>query len=103
MAQMIPLFLAEDEENTSSMASTTHWGVNEYSRDLNDPLACYDDLEHVRRLRFSRASISQFTELIANYLNFTERFYAAPPPHAGLCGTWFFRFWNILYNLWRGD
>ena len=48
-------------------------------RDLNDPLDCYDDLELVRRFRFSRVSISQITELIANYLNFTERYYAAPP------------------------
>ena len=67
MAQTIPLFLAEDEENTSSMA---HQRV---FRDLNDPLECYDDLELVRRFRISRASISQITELIANYLNFTER------------------------------
>ena len=69
MARMIPLSLAEDEEITSSMAR--QWVF----RDLNDPLNCYDDLELVRRFRFSRASISQITELIANYLNFTERFY----------------------------
>ena len=52
-------------------------------RDLNDPLDCYDDLELVRRFRFSRASISQITELIANYLNFTERSYASP--HLQVC------------------
>ena len=37
MAQMIPLFLAE-EENSSSMARQRVF------RDLNDPLDCYDDL-----------------------------------------------------------
>ena len=57
---MIPLFLAEDEENASSMARQRVFRV------LNDPLNCYDDLELVRRFRFSRASISQITELIAN-------------------------------------
>ena len=65
MARMIPLFLAKDEENTSSMACQREF------RDLNDPLECYDDLELIRRFRFSRASISQITELIAKYLNFT--------------------------------
>ena len=40
MAQMIPLFLAE-EENSSSMARQRVF------RDLNDPLDCYDDLELV--------------------------------------------------------
>ena len=39
---MIPLFLAEDEENTSSMARERVF------RDLNDPLDYYDDLELVR-------------------------------------------------------
>ena len=68
MAQMIPLFLAE-EETSSSMAR---------QRD------CYDDLELVRRFRFSRVSISRITELIANYLNFTERSYAASP-HLQVC------------------
>ena len=72
MAQMIPLFLAEEEENTSSIARQRVF------RDLNDPLDCYDDLELVPRFRFSRASISQITELIADYLNFTKRSYAAP-------------------------
>ena len=71
MAQMMPLVLAEDEENTSSKASPRVF------RDLNDPLDCDDYLELVRRFRFSRASIFQITELIANYLNFTERCYAA--------------------------
>ena len=70
MAQMIPLFLAE-KETSSSMARQRVF------RDLNDPLDCYDDLELFRRFRFSRVSISQITELIANYLNFTERSYAA--------------------------
>ena len=60
MAQMIPLFLAEDEENTSSMARQRVF------RDLNEPLDCYDDMELVRRFRFSRASDSQITELIDN-------------------------------------
>ena len=73
MAQMNPLSLAEDVENTSSMARQRVF------RDLNDPLDCYDNLEFVRQFRFSRASISQITELIANYLNFTERSYAVPP------------------------
>ncbi|KAI6646858.1 Nuclease HARBI1 [Oopsacas minuta] len=71
MAQMIPLFLAE-EETSSSMARQRVF------RDLNDLLDCYDDMELVRRFRFSRASISKITELIANYLNFTERSCAAP-------------------------
>ena len=42
MAQMIPLFLAEDEKNIYSMARQRVF------RDLNDPLDCYDDLELVR-------------------------------------------------------
>ena len=41
MAQMIPLFLAEDEEYTSSMA------LQRVFRDLYIPLNCYDDLELV--------------------------------------------------------
>ena len=41
MAQMIPLFLAEDEENTSSTARQRVF------KDLNDPLVCYDYLEHI--------------------------------------------------------
>ena len=54
MAQMIPLFFAEDEENTSSMEPQRVF------RDLNDPVDCYDDLELVRRsaspeLQFHRA------------------------------------------------
>ena len=40
MAGMIPLFLAEDEEN-SSMARQRVF------RDRTDPLDCYDDLELV--------------------------------------------------------
>ena len=71
-------------------------------RDLNDPLDCYDDLELARRFRFSRASVSQITELIANYLNFTDRSNAAPPL-VGLCGSFISRFWNILDNLWKRD
>ena len=39
MAQMIPLFVAEDEENTSLIARQRVF------RDLNDSLDCYDDLE----------------------------------------------------------
>ena len=79
MAQMIPLFHAEDEENTSSMARQRVF------RDLNDPLDCHDELEHVQSFRFSRASISQITELIANHLNFTECSYAAPPTSRFVC------------------
>ncbi|KAI6648709.1 Nuclease HARBI1 [Oopsacas minuta] len=45
---------------------------------------CYDDMELVRRFRFSRVSISKITELIANYLNFTERSYPASP-HLLVC------------------
>ena len=41
MAQMIPLFPAEDQENTSSMARQRVF------RDLN-AVDCYDDLELVR-------------------------------------------------------
>ncbi|KAI6655718.1 Nuclease [Oopsacas minuta] len=77
MAQMIPLFLAE-EETSSSMARQRVF------RDLNDPPDCYDDMELVRRFRFSRVSISKITELIANYLNFTERSCAASP-HLQVC------------------
>ena len=51
MAQMIPLFLAEEEENSSSMARQRTF------RDVTDPLDCYDDLELVQRFRFSRSSI----------------------------------------------
>ena len=78
MALMIPLILAGDEENTSSML------CQRVFRDKNDLRYCCDDLELVRRFRFSRASISEITELIANYLNFTERFYAALP-HFQVC------------------
>ena len=77
--------------------------VNEYVfRDLSDPLDCYDDLELIRRFRFSRASISQIKELIVNYLNFTERSYAVPTT-SGLCGTSIFRFWNIPDDLLKRD
>ena len=72
MVQIIPLFLAEDQANRSSIARQRVF------RDLNEPLHCYDDLELARRFRFSVASISQITELIANCLDFTECSYAAP-------------------------
>ena len=75
---MIPLFLAEDEENSSSMARQRVF------RDLNDPLDCYDDLELVQRFRFSRSSISKITDLIDVHLNFTQRSRAAPP-HLQVC------------------
>ena len=75
---MIPLFLAEDEENSSSMARQRVF------RDLNDPLDCYDDLELVQRFRFSRWSISKITNLIDVHLNFTQRSRAAPP-HLQVC------------------
>ena len=77
MAQMIPLFLTK-EENSSSMVRQRVF------RDLNDPLDCYDDLELVRRFRFSRVSISLITKLIAHYLNLIERSYAASP-HLQVC------------------
>ena len=73
MAGMVPLFLAEDEENISSMARERVF------RDRTDPLDCYDDLELVQRFRFYRSSISIITELIAPHLNSTERSHAAPP------------------------
>ena len=50
MAQMIPLFLAEEETSSSMVRQRVF-------RDLNDPLDCYNDLELVRRFRFSRVSI----------------------------------------------
>ena len=74
---MIPLFLAEDEENSSYMARQRVF------RDLNDPLDCYDDLELVQRFR-SRSSISKITDLIDVHLNFTQRSRAAPP-HLQVC------------------
>ena len=78
MAQMIPLFLAEDEENASSMARQRVF------RDRTDPLDCYDDLELVQRFRFSRSSISKITELISDRLNFTQRSQAVLP-HLQVC------------------
>ena len=78
MAQMILLFLAEEEENSSSMAR------QRVSRDLTDPLDCYDDLELVQRFRFSRSAISRITELITHRLNVTDRSHAAPP-HLQVC------------------
>ena len=78
MAQMIPLFLAEEEENSSSMARQRVF------RDLTDPLDCYDDLELVQRLRFSRSAISRVTELITHRLNVTDRSHAAPT-HLQVC------------------
>ena len=92
---MIPQFLAEDEENTSSMAHRRVF------RDLDDHPDCYDDLELVRRFRFSRASISQITEQIANYLNFTERSYAAPP-HLQVCAALQF-FASGTFQIISGD
>ena len=54
MAGMIPLLLAEDEEN-SSMARQRVF------RDRTDPLDCYDDLELAQRF----ASLDhQFPELL---------------------------------------
>ena len=61
MAQMIPLFLAEGEENSSMVRQRVF-------RDLTDPLDCYNDLELVQRFRFSRSSISRITELITHRL-----------------------------------
>ena len=67
---MIPLFLAEDEENYSSMVrQRVFW-------DLTNPFNCYNDLD---RFRFSRSSISLITELIARGLNYTERSHTTPP------------------------
>ena len=60
MAVMIPLFLAEDEEN-SSMARQRVF------RDRTDPLDCYDDLELVQRFRFSRSSISRITGAVDSF------------------------------------
>ena len=80
MAQMIPLFLAEEEKNSSSIARQRIFRGG----DLTDPLDCYDDLEHVQRFRFSRSSISRITELIAHRLNFTDRSHASPP-HLQVC------------------
>ena len=77
MAGMIPLFLAEDEEN-SSMARQRVF------RDRTDPLDCYDDLELVQRFRFSRSSISRITGLIVTHLNSKERSHAAAP-HLQVC------------------
>ena len=74
---MIPLFLAEDEEN-SSMARQRVF------RDRTDPLDCYDDLELVQRFRFSRSSISRITGLIVTDLNSTKRSHAAAP-HLQVC------------------
>ena len=76
---MIPLFLDEEEEN-SSMAR------QQVFRERNDPLECYDDLELFQRFRFSRSSISRITELTATHLNTTERFHAAPP-HLQICAA----------------
>ena len=73
MAQMIPLFLAEEEENSSSMARQRVF------RDPTNSLDCYDDLELVQRFRFSRSAISRITELITHRLNVTDRSHAAPP------------------------
>ena len=78
MVHMVPLFLAEYEEKNTSMARQRVF------RDLNDSLDFYDDWELVRLICFSRASISHITELIANYLNFNERSYAASP-HLQVC------------------
>ena len=75
---MILLFLAEDEEISSSMARQRVF------RDLTNPLDCYDDLELVRRFRFSRSSISRITELIAPRLKLTKRSHTAPP-HLQVC------------------
>ena len=71
MEQIIPLFLAEDEENIFLMARQRVFS------DLNDFLDCYNDLELVRRFCFSGASIYQFIELIANYFKFYRTSYAA--------------------------
>ncbi|KAI6648200.1 Nuclease HARBI1 [Oopsacas minuta] len=70
-------------------------------RDLNDLLGCHDDMELVRRFRFPRVSISKITELRANYLNFTERSYAASP-HLQVCvGLQFFA--SGTFQIFCGD
>ena len=46
-------------------------------RDRRDPLEFYNDLELVQRYRFSRTAILKITELIENFLNFTDRSHAA--------------------------
>ena len=80
---MIPLFLAEDEENSSSMRRQRVF------TDLNDPLDCYDDLELVQRFRFSSSSISKITDLIDVHFNFTQRSRPALPHYKFL---WYFNF-----------
>ena len=72
MTQMIPLFLAE-EENYSSMERQRIF------RDLTDPLYCYD-----QRYRLSISSISRITELMSHRLKFTDRSHAAVP-HLQVC------------------
>ena len=77
---MISLFIAEDEENSSSMARQRVFG------DRNDPLDCYDYLELVQRFRFSRSSISKITDLINVHLNL-HSFPCCSPTFISLCGT----------------
>ena len=66
MAQKIPLFLAEDEENTPSMASQRGF------MDLNDPL---DRQYYLTCSTFplARASIYQIYRVDSQLFDFTKR------------------------------
>ena len=65
MAGMIPLFLAEESEESLARERVF--------RDRNDPLEF--DLELVQRFRFSRSAILRITEFIFDRLNSTDRSY----------------------------
>ena len=73
---MIPLFLAEDSEESLARERVF--------RDRSDPLEFYDDLELMQRYRFSRSAILGITEIIVDHLNSTDRSHAAHP-HVQVC------------------
>ena len=77
MAGMIPLFLAEESEESLARERVF--------RDRNDPLEFYNDLELVQRSHFSRSAILRITQFIFDRLNSTDRSHAAHT-HVQVCG-----------------
>ena len=69
--------MAEEEENSLAREERIF-------RDRRDPLDSYDDIELIRRFRFSKSAILKITELVGNHLNSTDRSHAAPP-HIQVC------------------
>ena len=93
MAGLIPLFLSEEQEECLPRERVFS--------DRCNPLDCYDELELVQRFRFSRLAILKNTELIQDYLNSTNRSFAALPHLQIYVAIQFFASGYFSIDLWR--